>query len=43
MTVTLDILRRERKVEIVRLAAEHGCRNVRVFGSVAIGENPTAT
>ena len=39
MTVTLDTLRREKKAEIVRLAAKHGCRNVRVFGSVATGEN----
>jgi predicted nucleotidyltransferase len=37
--VTLDILRRDRKAEIVRLAAMRGCRNVRVFGSVATGEN----
>ena len=36
--MTLDTLRRE-KAEIVRLAATHGCRNVRVFGSVATGEN----
>ena len=39
MTVTLETLRREKKTEIVRLAALHGCRNVRVFGSVATGEN----
>lgn len=37
--MTLDTLRREKKAEIVRLAATHGCRNVRVFGSVATGEN----
>jgi predicted nucleotidyltransferase len=37
--VTLDSLRRDKKAEIVRLAAMRGCRNVRVFGSVATGEN----
>ena len=37
--VTLDTLRREKKTEILRLARMHGCRNVRVFGSVATGEN----
>ena len=37
--VTLDILRREKKAEIVRLAEKRGCRNIRVFGSVATGEN----
>jgi predicted nucleotidyltransferase len=37
--VTLDTLRRDKKAEILRLAARHGCRNIRVFGSVATGEN----
>ncbi|HXB70553.1 MAG TPA: nucleotidyltransferase family protein [Candidatus Acidoferrales bacterium] len=37
--VTLDTLRRDKKAEILRLAARHGCRNVRIFGSVATGEN----
>jgi len=37
--VTLDTLRREKKAEILQLAKIHGCRNVRVFGSVATGEN----
>jgi uncharacterized protein len=37
--VTLETLRREKKAEILRLAGNHGCRNVRVFGSVATGEN----
>ena len=37
--ITLDTLRREKKAEILRLAAVHGCRNIRVFGSVAMGEN----
>ena len=35
--LTLDELRREKKAEILRLAEMHGCRNVRVFGSVAVG------
>ena len=39
MTVTLDQLRREKRAEIFSLADIHGCRNVRVFGSVATGEN----
>ena len=37
--MTLDTLRREKREEILRLAALHGCRNIRVFGSVATGEN----
>lgn len=37
--VTLDTLRREKKAEILNLAGMHGCRNIRVFGSVATGEN----
>ena len=37
--LTLETLRRERKAEILRLAERHGCRNVRVFGSVATGES----
>ena len=37
--VTLDILRQQNRPEILRLAERHGCRNVRVFGSVATGEN----
>jgi len=31
-------LLREKREEILRLAAKHGARNVRVFGSVARGE-----
>jgi hypothetical protein len=37
--LTLDTLRREKKAEILRRAEIRGCRNVRVFGSVATGEN----
>ena len=37
--LTLDTLRRDKKAEILRLAEKHGCRNVRLFGSVATGEN----
>lgn len=37
--VTLNTLRCEKRAEILRLASLHGCRNVRVFGSVATGEN----
>lgn len=39
ITVTLERLRCEKKAEIIGLAARHGCRNIRVFGSVATGEN----
>jgi predicted nucleotidyltransferase len=35
----LDQLRLEKRAEIPRLAGLHGCHNVRVFGSVAAGEN----
>ncbi len=37
--ITLDTLQHEKRAEILRLAGLHGCRNVRVFGSVATGEN----
>jgi len=37
--VTLDTLRQEKRAEILRLAKTHGAKNVRVFGSVATGEN----
>jgi len=37
--VTLEDLRREKKAEILRLAEMHGCHNIRVFGSVATGQN----
>lgn len=37
--VTLDKLRREKKAEILHLAGKRGCRNVRVFGSVATAQN----
>ncbi|MCC6586574.1 MAG: nucleotidyltransferase family protein [Bryobacterales bacterium] len=35
--LTLETLRQEKRAEILRLASQHGCRNVRVFGSVATG------
>jgi uncharacterized protein len=34
----IDQLLREKRDEIERIAAKHGARNVRVFGSVARGE-----
>jgi predicted nucleotidyltransferase len=37
--LTLDTLRRDKKPDILRVAEIHGCHNVRVFGSVATGEN----
>ncbi len=33
-----DILLRERRGDILRIAARHGAHNVRVFGSVARGD-----
>jgi predicted nucleotidyltransferase len=38
MVKSLDTLRAERRVEILRLAERHGARSVRVFGSVSRGE-----
>jgi uncharacterized protein len=34
----LDKLRLDKRPQILRLAEIHGCRNIRVFGSVATGE-----
>jgi predicted nucleotidyltransferase len=34
----LDELLKEKREEILKIAASHGARNVRVFGSVARGE-----
>jgi len=34
----IDELLKERREEIIRIAAKHGAYNVRVFGSVARGE-----
>ena len=34
----VEDLLKERREDILRLAAQHGARNVRVFGSVARGE-----
>jgi hypothetical protein len=36
--MTLNELLNEKREDILRLAAQHGARNVRVFGSVARGE-----
>lgn len=36
--MTLEQLLKEKRDEILRIAAKHGARNVRVFGSVARGE-----
>ena len=37
--MTLQELRDRRREEIMRVAAQRGARNVRVFGSVARGDN----
>ena len=34
----IDELLKDKREEILRVAARHGARNVRVFGSVARGE-----
>jgi hypothetical protein len=36
--MTIDQLLREKREEIGRIAAKHGARNVRIFGSIARGE-----
>jgi uncharacterized protein len=36
--MTIDQLLEEKRADILRIAAKHGARNVRVFGSVARGE-----
>jgi len=36
--MTRERLLKEKREEILRIAAKHGARNVRVFGSVARGE-----
>ena len=36
--MTIQDLLKEKREEIIRIAAEHGARNVRVFGSVVRGE-----
>ena len=41
--VTLDTLQREKKAAILRLAEKHGARSIRVFGSVARGDNQEAS
>jgi predicted nucleotidyltransferase len=37
--MTLQELRDQRREEIIRVATQRGARNVRVFGSVARGDN----
>ena len=37
--ITMDILRTEKRDAIVRLGERHGASNIRVFGSVARGDN----
>ena len=37
--VTLNTLRGEKRIEIVLLGEKYGARNLRVFGSVARGDN----
>jgi len=41
--VTLSTLQGERRSAIIDLAEKHGARNVRVFGSVARGDNREAS
>ena len=36
--MSIDELLKEKREQILRIAAKHGARNVRVFGSVARGE-----
>jgi len=39
----IEALLKEKREEILRIAARHGARNVRVFGSVARGEADAAS
>lgn len=39
MTQRMDDLLKSKREDILRLAASHGARNIRVFGSVARGES----
>ncbi len=41
--ITLDTIRREKRAEIVRLGELYGARQIRVFGSVARGDNTPAS
>ncbi|MBI3679322.1 MAG: nucleotidyltransferase family protein [Acidobacteria bacterium] len=41
--MTLDELRETKRDQILRLAAGYGARNVRVFGSMARGDNSPAS
>ena len=41
--MTLERLLEEKREDILRIAARHGARNVRVFGSVARGEADEAS
>ncbi|HKJ00255.1 MAG TPA: nucleotidyltransferase family protein [bacterium] len=41
--MNLDQVRERWRADILRLAKRHGARNVRVFGSVARGEDTTAS
>jgi len=41
--VTLEMLRAEKRVQILQLAGRYGARNLRVFGSVARGEATDAS
>jgi predicted nucleotidyltransferase len=36
--MSIDELLKDKRTDILRLAAQHGARNVRLFGSVARGE-----
>jgi predicted nucleotidyltransferase len=41
--MTLEELRRTKRDQILRLAASHGARNVRLFGSAARGDTSPAS
>jgi len=41
--MTLEELRRTKRDQILQVAASHGARNVRVFGSAARGDNSPAS
>jgi predicted nucleotidyltransferase len=41
--MTFEQLLKEKREEILRVCAQHGARNVRIFGSVARGESDEAS
>lgn len=41
--MTIEELRRTKREEIIRVATKHGASNIRIFGSLARGDNSAAS